>query len=159
MEALLAPETSTSTVEENHKAATTSTATTKKSKTDDDTNHKINRKQCVKNNSKSLVNKASVGREGAKSTIVKSNNPQGQHVKDQHRTSSSSLSVLANGSNCHSNSNSPFSKLESDNEDVEKWKQTFSKIMARSYKNNPCVVSAATTSSSNYAANNNNSKK
>lgn len=34
------------------------------------------------------------------------------------------------------NSNSPFSKVESDNQDVEKWKQTFSKIMARSYKNN-----------------------
>lgn len=34
------------------------------------------------------------------------------------------------------NTNSPFSKLESNNEDVEKWKQTFSKIMARSYKNN-----------------------
>jgi hypothetical protein len=32
--------------------------------------------------------------------------------------------------------NSPFSKEESNNEDVEKWKQTFSKIMARSYKNN-----------------------
>ena len=32
--------------------------------------------------------------------------------------------------------NSPFSKLESNNVDVEKWKQTFSKIMARSYKNN-----------------------
>ena len=35
-----------------------------------------------------------------------------------------------------SEQNSPFSKLESNNEDVEKWKQTFSKIMARSYKNN-----------------------
>ena len=32
--------------------------------------------------------------------------------------------------------NSPFSKIESNNSDVEKWKQTFSKIMARSYKNN-----------------------
>jgi len=31
--------------------------------------------------------------------------------------------------------NSPFSKLESDNADVENWKLTFSKIMARSYKN------------------------
>lgn len=38
------------------------------------------------------------------------------------------------------NSNSPFSKIESDNEDVEKWKQTFSKIMARSYKNNACAA-------------------
>jgi hypothetical protein len=35
-----------------------------------------------------------------------------------------------------SEQNSPFSKIESNNEDVEKWKQTFSKIMARSYKNN-----------------------
>ena len=31
--------------------------------------------------------------------------------------------------------NSPFSKIESDNADVENWKLTFSKIMARSYKN------------------------
>ncbi len=34
------------------------------------------------------------------------------------------------------NINSPFSKVESQDIDVEKWKQTFSKIMARSYKNN-----------------------
>ncbi len=34
------------------------------------------------------------------------------------------------------NMNSPFSKVESQDVDVEKWKQTFSKIMARSYKNN-----------------------
>lgn len=33
------------------------------------------------------------------------------------------------------NFNSPFSRYESNNQDVEKWKQTFSKIMARSYKN------------------------
>ncbi len=41
--------------------------------------------------------------------------------------------MVASGSQ---NQNSPFSKLESNNVDVEKWKQTFSKIMARSYKNN-----------------------
>lgn len=41
----------------------------------------------------------------------------------------------------HHDSNSPFSKIESDNQDVEKWKQTFSKIMARSYKNNSHSVS------------------
>lgn len=41
---------------------------------------------------------------------------------------------IIRGSDQHQNS--PFSKVESDNVDVEKWKQTFNKIMARSYKNN-----------------------
>ena len=36
----------------------------------------------------------------------------------------------------HHHQNSPFSKQESNNVDVENWKLTFSKIMARSYKNN-----------------------
>ena len=46
--------------------------------------------------------------------------------------------------------NSPFSKVDSNNLDVEKWKQTFSKIMARSYKNNNnSSANNSCTSSSN----------
>ena len=63
------------------------------------------------------------------------------------RTSSSSNAGL--GCFIEHNSHSPFSKIESDNQDVEKWKQTFSKIMARSYKNNNgAVTSTSTTASS-----------
>lgn len=43
--------------------------------------------------------------------------------------------------------NSPFSKVDSNNLDVEKWKQTFSKIMARSYKNNNNSANLCTSSS------------
>lgn len=50
----------------------------------------------------------------------------------RHGTKSAHFS---NSLNDDQNFNSPFSKLESNNQDVEKWKQTFSKIMARSYKN------------------------
>ena len=69
--------------------------------------------------------------------------------KSNHRSTILSSSTITTGSsNRHNNpsnnkylssdlhQNSPFSKLESNNLDVEKWKQTFSKIMARSYKNN-----------------------
>lgn len=51
------------------------------------------------------------------------------------KTTTSGSTSSNGGSESHEHKNSPFSKLESDNQDVEKWKQTFSKIMARSYKN------------------------
>jgi hypothetical protein len=56
------------------------------------------------------------------------------HHSNRHHNASSRSASLYLSSDQHQNS--PFSKLESNNVDVEKWKQTFSKIMARSYKNN-----------------------
>lgn len=62
---------------------------------------------------------------------MKGSNLQQQQHQQQLRHSRSSLHLSTD-----QHQNSPFSKLESNNVDVEKWKQTFSKIMARSYKNN-----------------------
>ena len=49
----------------------------------------------------------------------------------------------------HHHQNSPFSKLESNNADVENWKLTFSKIMARSYKNNSSNANQLINNSNN----------
>lgn len=67
------------------------------------------------------------------------------HHHSNHNHSSNTRNGTARilGNFVENNSNSPFSKVESDNEDVEKWKQTFSKIMARSYKNNSNVCSSS----------------
>jgi hypothetical protein len=66
---------------------------------------------------------------------------------DTKQSSKSNKQKNKNSTNLYLNTES-LSKSESDNLDIEKWKQTFSKIMARSYKN--------TYYSSNHTTNSNN---
>lgn len=109
VEALLAPD------------STTTSALGKKSRNENSYHQNESEKQCGSKSSKSKsTTKVRVMRNGGVSGG-------GSGIQ---RASGGSLAA-------DFNSNSPFSKIESDNQDVEKWKQTFSKIMARSYKNNP----------------------
>ena len=74
----------------------------------------------------------------AKTQLSPSSKSSQRHSSDSSRQHGGSNSYTHNSKSIShdQHQNSPFSKLESNNVDVEKWKQTFSKIMARSYKNN-----------------------
>ncbi len=58
-----------------------------------------------------------------------------QKEKFNHNFKSKPNGHVANHANSKHHHLSLSSKQESNNQDVEKWKETFSKIMARSYKN------------------------
>lgn len=99
-------------------------------------------KQC---SSRQTNNNASSNNNKPSSRSSKSSSSFNHHHHHSNHNHSNTRNGTARilGNFVENNSNSPFSKVESDNEDVEKWKQTFSKIMARSYKNNSNVCSSS----------------